>query len=246
MLGGLLEEMNGGDFGHGMLSAGLSKVIGLGIADLKVGDSMKIVLQGIAGGVLAEASGGDFANGAASFAIQFAFNQVMQAAEDLSTSDEALEVLSSYEAPPDSSFRDGLYYPYNDGANHATIGYGHLIHTGPLNGQEPAGFLDGITSAEALQILADDVAVAEVGVSNAINVDLSQNQFDALVLFAFNTGNAALGWHGLSSYINDGYPEMAPEIMALTNTSAGVVMEGLNARRRTEGLIWSNAIYERQ
>jgi hypothetical protein len=77
MLGGLLEEMNGGDFGHGMLSAGLSKVIGLGIADLKVGDPMKIVLQGIAGGVLAEASGGDFANGAASFAIQFAFNQLM-------------------------------------------------------------------------------------------------------------------------------------------------------------------------
>ena len=77
MLGGMLEEMNGGDFGHGMLSAGLSKIVGLGIAGLDVSDPLKIVLQGIAGGALAEADGGDFANGAASFALQFAFNQLM-------------------------------------------------------------------------------------------------------------------------------------------------------------------------
>lgn len=77
MLGGMLEEMNGGDFGHGMLSAGLSKIVGLGIDGLDVSDPLKIVLQGIAGGALAEADGGDFANGAASFALQFAFNQAL-------------------------------------------------------------------------------------------------------------------------------------------------------------------------
>jgi hypothetical protein len=89
MLGGLLEEMNGGDFGHGMLSAGLSKGMGIGIYKLDVGEPLKIVLQGIAGGVVAEASGGDFANGAASFALQFAFNQVLSSSGG-NTADQTL------------------------------------------------------------------------------------------------------------------------------------------------------------
>jgi RHS repeat-associated protein len=77
MLGGLVEEMNGGDFGHGMLTAGLSKVVGLGVDKIQVGDPMKIVIQAMAGGTVSELTGGDFANGAVSAAVQFAFNQLL-------------------------------------------------------------------------------------------------------------------------------------------------------------------------
>jgi hypothetical protein len=84
MLGGLVESMNGGDFGHGMLSAGLSKVIGIGVAGMTEGlgnglgaTSFKVAIQAIAGGTVSEATGGDFANGAVSAAMQFAFNELL-------------------------------------------------------------------------------------------------------------------------------------------------------------------------
>jgi RHS repeat-associated protein len=94
MLGGLVEEMNGGDFGHGFASAGLSKIIGLGIDRIGDSDPLKIVLQGIAGGAIAEAEGGDFANGAASFALQFAFNQALGGLEAGDDTSVALVVVT--------------------------------------------------------------------------------------------------------------------------------------------------------
>jgi hypothetical protein len=84
MLGGLVESLNGGDFGHGMMSAGLSKVIGLGVdgATEGLGEGLKaiaikVTIQAIAGGTVSAATGGDFANGAVSAALQFAFNQLL-------------------------------------------------------------------------------------------------------------------------------------------------------------------------
>jgi RHS repeat-associated protein len=88
MLGGLVESMNGGDYGHGMLSAGLSKVVGLGVDSATAGlgegikaTTIKVTIQAIAGGTVSEATGGDFANGAVSAAVQFAFNQLLSPQE---------------------------------------------------------------------------------------------------------------------------------------------------------------------
>lgn len=75
--GGMLEAMNGGDFGHGFVTAGLSKFVGMGVDKLAVGDPLKIVVQALAGGTVSAATGGDFANGAVSAALQFAFNQLL-------------------------------------------------------------------------------------------------------------------------------------------------------------------------
>ena len=75
--GGMLEAFNGGDFGHGFITAGLSKFVGMGVDKLTVGDPMKIVIEALAGGTVSAATGGDFANGAVSAALQFAFNQLM-------------------------------------------------------------------------------------------------------------------------------------------------------------------------
>ena len=75
--GGMLEAMNGGDFGHGFVTAGLSKAVGMGVDKLAVGDPMKIIVQALAGGTVSAATGGDFANGAISAALQFAFNQAL-------------------------------------------------------------------------------------------------------------------------------------------------------------------------
>src|SRR5512134_3855628 len=45
---------------------------------------------------------------------------------------------------------------YNDPTNNATIGVGHLVHMGPINGTEPREFRNGITRARALELLGQD------------------------------------------------------------------------------------------
>lgn len=67
---------------------------------------------------------------------------------------------------------------YQDSAGVWTIGYGHT--GGVVKGQT-------ISDDEVERLLAEDVAVAENAV-NAQNLNLTQDQFDALVDFVFNIG----------------------------------------------------------
>src|SRR5262245_19677684 len=66
-------------------------------------------------------------------------------------------------------FRSDLY---NDAAEHCTIGYGHLVHTGNCNGSESAEFRRGVTRERALEILGDDAASAAAAVNDLVKVPL--------------------------------------------------------------------------
>ena len=76
LAGGTISEMQGGKFGHGFLSAGISKAA----TPMAVGVSDQVYIQGaavaIVGGTTSEISGGKFANGAVTAAMAFAFNEV--------------------------------------------------------------------------------------------------------------------------------------------------------------------------
>jgi RHS repeat-associated protein len=75
MAGGVLSVMQGGKFGHGFVSAGLSKAVMARIdTGTMIADGM---LAALAGGAISKLTGGKFANGAATAAMQFAFNQAM-------------------------------------------------------------------------------------------------------------------------------------------------------------------------
>jgi len=72
--------LSGGKFGHGFISAGLSKALSP-LAD--TGDAFNDGLMNAAiGGTVSEITGGDFANGAAMAATQYAFNQLAQNANE--------------------------------------------------------------------------------------------------------------------------------------------------------------------
>ncbi len=77
----------------------------------------------------------------------------------------------------------------NDGAGNTTIGYGHLVHLGRINGSEPEEFKNGITGARADDLFREDLGKAEKPINDLVGVPLTQHQFDALVSLVFNIGS---------------------------------------------------------
>ncbi|UAN55460.1 lysozyme [Serratia sp. JSRIV004] len=115
-----------------------------------------------------------------------------------------------------------------------TIGWGH---TGP---EVKPGLT--WTQAQAKQALNDDVARFERDVRTLVKVEINQNQFDALVSFAFNVGSdideddvpEGLGDSTLLRKLNAGDYEGAANEFVKWNNSAGKVMKGLTRRRAAE------------
>ncbi|MGB2695190.1 MAG: lysozyme [Dehalococcoidia bacterium] len=130
---------------------------------------------------------------------------------------------------------------YNDPVGHCTIGYGHLVHRGPINGSEPAEFRRGITEARALELLRADAASAESAVNGAVQVPLNQHQFDALVSFVYNVGAGALQTSTLLRLLNSGDYDAVPAQLARWTKASGVELPGLVRRRQAEGQLWSQS-----
>ena len=78
--GGVLSEIQGGNFGHGFASAGLTKFASLrGISQIK-GKGLDAILgrtliATVVGGTVSKISGGKFSNGARTAAFAHLFNQ---------------------------------------------------------------------------------------------------------------------------------------------------------------------------
>ncbi len=128
---------------------------------------------------------------------------------------------------------------YNDPAGHTTIGYGHLVHTGNVNGSEPAEFRAGISQEHALQLLKSDVSGAAQTVSNMVKVPLNQNQFDALTSFVFNVGSGNFQNSALLSRLNAGDYAAVPGELNRWIHGGNRVLDGLVSRRQAEGNLFS-------
>lgn len=85
---------------------------------------------------------------------------------------------------------------YYCSSNVLTIGYGS---TGP---HVKTGMR--ITEVRAEELLVSDLSRFEKAVSELIHVPLTQNEFDAIVSFAFNCGISALGGSTFRKRINAG------------------------------------------
>jgi GH24 family phage-related lysozyme (muramidase) len=120
-------------------------------------------------------------------------------------------------------------------AGYPTIGYGHLVKE-----NERAEFANGITEAQALELLRKDVQIAEKAVSRLITVPLTDGQFDALVSFTFNLGSGALQRSTLRNKINrEEYEDVPAEFMKWV-LAGGRKLEGLIKRRNSEAYMYAH------
>ena len=132
------------------------------------------------------------------------------------TSDEGVNLIKSFE---------GLrLQAYLCPAGVWTIGYGHT--KGVRKG-------DVITEEDAEQMLRDDLIGFERCVTENVEVPLAQNQFDALVSFAFNVGCGAFKGSTLLRRLNAGDPDASDELLRWTK-AGGVEVAGLVTRRSDE------------
>lgn len=132
--------------------------------------------------------------------------------------------------------------PYNDSGNNATIGYGHLLHLGPVTETDKEKYKDFNKSA-ALAYLDSDAAWACHAVEELVKVHLTQAQFDALVDFTFNCGMGALAESTLLKDLNRGQYALIPGQLVLWDHVGMEVSQGLLDRRKRDGELFAHGIY---
>ena len=115
---------------------------------------------------------------------------------------------------------------YRDPVGILTIGYGH---TGP---DVTSGLQ--INMAEADALLKEDLAKFEAGVADLVKVPITDNQFGALVSFAYNLGLGALGESTLLRKLNAGDYSGASEEFPKWVNAGGQKLPGLVTRRERE------------
>jgi len=107
-----------------------------------------------------------------------------------------------------------------------TIGWGHT-------GTDVVPGLT-ITQAQADALLLHDVQNAVNHVNHLVTVPLTQNEFDALVDFAFNAGCGAFADSTLLKLLNQGDDAGAAAQFDLWDHASGKVVAGLLRRREAE------------
>ena len=126
--------------------------------------------------------------------------------------------------------------PYLCSAKVPTIGYGSTFYPSGIKvtmNDKP------ITQATALWMLKHTADKFAVEVDKLVRPTLTQNQFNALVSFAFNVGTSALGRSTLLRKVNlnPNDPTITAEF-AKWNKAGGVVNRGLSRRRAAEAKLY--------
>ena len=135
---------------------------------------------------------------------------------------------------------------YDDAAGLPTIGVGHLLtqserDTGKITIKGQAvDYKQGLSEQQVLDLLAQDLERFEAAVNDAVQVALNQNQFDALVSFAFNVGTQGFKSSTLLKKLNQGLYDEVPAQLRRWNKAGGKVIQGLINRREKEITLWQS------
>ena len=118
---------------------------------------------------------------------------------------------------------------YQDAIGVWTIGYGHTkdVRQGM-----------SITKEQADNMLINELDEYCDHVEKAVTVDLTQNQFDALVSWTYNLGPTNLNASTMLKLLNNKDFDEVPAQIKRWNKAGGKVLEGLVRRREAEALLF--------
>jgi lysozyme len=152
--------------------------------------------------------------------------------DEMHLSDEGYSLLEKLEgfSPTLYSLGDGGF----------TIGFGFFI---PYS--EGPAWRKGLTLAEAETMIREKVPAYEDQVKQYINVPLTQTEFDALTLLAYNLG----GFSKATSIVNDvnmqaGFDKLQQDWMRFVHSKAPGVLKGLMNRRKDEIKVRNESDYQ--
>ncbi len=140
---------------------------------------------------------------------------------------EGLRLLTSFEGLHDLKYGpEGEYIEaYQDPVGVWTIGWG--CTEGIYPGMK-------ISRAQAKEMLRKELAKFEAAVTDAVQVQIDENQFSALVSFSYNVGAGALFRSTLLKFLNQGKYESAANELLRWDKAGGRPFLGLARRRRAE------------
>ena len=133
---------------------------------------------------------------------------------------------------------------YLDMTGKQAIGVGHVLTKDELSSgkiyirKKPVKYAEGLTAQQVWDLLDQDLKIFQKEVKKRVSVPLTQNQFDALVAFAFNVGAYSFKKSTLLKLLNEGQYEEAANQLRRWVYCGGQRSRGLANRREKEIALW--------
>jgi len=152
--------------------------------------------------------------------------------------EKGLSILKHAESLHDGDLTKIGLQPKQDPILIWTVGFGHACK----NKDEAFKSFANLTESQAEELLKKDLLKFETNVSNLVKVKLNENQFSALVDFAYNCGAANLATSTLLKKLNKSDYAGAANEFQRWDKAAGKVLKGLTLRRQAEKELFLEAV----
>jgi lysozyme len=140
----------------------------------------------------------------------------------MNTSETGISALKKFE---------GFISTWTKDVNNLSIGYGH--------NKLPGDNFTRLTESQASELLKKDLAKFEQIINDVIKIPINQNQFDALILFVYNTGKKKSDLYDLINNKSD-----IETIIQWWNqhyiSANGEILPGLIKRRAYESALFAS------
>ncbi len=130
--------------------------------------------------------------------------------------------------------------PYLDAVNIPTIGFGNTYYEDGIKVTLKDKPITEERATELLEFIANKTFSENI--KKVVKVPLNQNQFDALVSFAYNIGNGNFNSSTLLRWLNQGNYKEASIQLLRWDKSKGIVLNGLTKRRKAEKALFDKVI----